>query len=149
MCASKFNRGWTKRTGSLARVVDAVMWQQRSLRTAIIGRLRRLLCGLSFTNAHINARKRARYAILLDSVWQDVAKDIYISDVVRFLPTGDKFNDDDSSSVPHCWLADVGSFTLQKRVIETQKSFMFRLIPKNSKVCKTNERTIPLFGSID
>ena len=95
-----FNRGWTKRTGSLARVVDAVMWQQRSLRTAIIGRLRRLLCGLSFTNAHINARKRARYAILLDSVWQDVAKDIYISDVVRFLPTGDKFNDDDSSSVP-------------------------------------------------
>ena len=86
-------RGWTKRTGSLARVVDAVMWQQRSLRTAIIGRLRRLLCGLSFTNAHINARKRARYAIFLDSVWQDVAKDIYISDVVRFLPTGDKFNE--------------------------------------------------------
>ena len=45
-------------------------------------------------------KKRARYAILLDSAWQDVVKDIYISDVVRC-------TDDDGHQD---WLAGVQSF---------------------------------------
>ena len=88
-------------------------------------------------------KKRARYAILLDSAWQDVVKDIYISDVVRFLPTGDKFNDDG-----HCWLADVQSFTLQKKMLTYTKEVKFRLVPDGT-THRTNERIIPLYGSID
>ena len=87
---------------------------------------------------------------MLDSAWQDVTKDIYISDVVRFLPTGDKFNDDG-----HCWLAGVQSFTLQKKMLsykdrDTDEE-KFRLVPDgtNGTTHKTNERIIPLYGSID
>tara|TARA_Y100001973_G_C5155258_1_gene310351 strand:+ start:695 stop:1330 length:636 start_codon:yes stop_codon:yes gene_type:complete len=93
-------------------------------------------------------KKRARYAILLDSAWQDVANDIYISDVVRFSCVGDKGNDD---APGHSWLADVQSFTLQKK--KKEKELKFRLVPDGTTWCdaphRTNERIIPLYGSID
>ena len=87
-------------------------------------------------------KKRARYAILLDSAWQDVVKDIYISDVVRC--THDDGDQD--------WLAGVQSFTLQKKMLTQKlgatKEVKFRFIPEN-QTHRTNERIIPLYGSID
>jgi len=92
-------------------------------------------------------KKRARYAILLDSAWQDVVKDIYISDVVRFSSVGDKGNDDH----PLSWLAGVQSFTLQKKYLTQKLNFTkevkFRFIPEN-ETHRTSERIIPLYGSI-
>jgi len=92
-------------------------------------------------------KKRARYAILLDSTWQDVVKDIYISDVVRFSSVGDKGNDDH----PLSWLAGVQSFTLQKKYLTQKlgatKEVKFRFIPEN-ETHRTSERIIPLYGSI-
>jgi len=105
-------------------------------------------------------KKRARYAILLDSAWQDVVKDIYISDVVRFSSVGDKGNDDH----PLSWLAGVQSFTLQKKMLTQKlgatKEVKFRFIPENRTneapifvktdvEHRTNEHIIPLYGSID
>ena len=93
-------------------------------------------------------KKRARYAILLDSAWQDVVKDIYISDVVRFSSVGDKGNDDH----PLSWLAGVQSFTLQKKYLTQKlgatKEVKFRFIPEN-ETHRTSERIIPLYGSIN
>jgi len=86
-------------------------------------------------------KKRARYAILLDSAWQDVVKDIYISDVVRFSFVGDKGNDDAPGD---CWLADVQSFTLQKKMLTYTKEVKFRLVPDGT-THRTNERIIPLY----
>ena len=92
-------------------------------------------------------KKRARYAILLDSAWQDVVKDIYISDHVRFSSSGDKGNDDGR----HNWLVDIQSFTLQKKMLTQKlgatKEVKFRFIPEN-QTHRTNERIIPLYGSI-
>ena len=94
-------------------------------------------------------KKRARYAILLDSAWQDVVKDIYISDVVCFSSVGDKGGDDG-----HNWLADVQSFTLQKKMLTQKlgatKEVKFRFIPAlpSGQTHRTNERIIPLYGSI-
>ena len=95
-------------------------------------------------------KKRARYAILLDSTWQDVVKDIYISDVVRFSSVGDKGNDDH----PLSWLARVQSFTLQKKMLTQKlgatKEVKFRFIEAlpSGQTLSTSERIIPLYGSI-
>lgn len=104
-------------------------------------------------------KKRARYAILLDSAWQDVVRDIYISDVVRFSSAGDKGDDGH-----HNWLVDVQSFTLQKKMLTQKlgatKEVKFRFIPENRTnqapifvktdvQHRTTEHIIPLYGSID
>ena len=79
--------------------------------------------------------------------WQDVANGIYISDVVRFSCDGDRVFVGGGGGT---WLGGVQSFTLQKKMLsdrdtDTEK---FRLVPDGT-THKTNERIIPLFGSID